>query len=1047
MRLTEICIDRPVLAWMLMAATVVFGGIATSRMGISQYPDADYPQLSVSLSWPGAAAQMMESDVLEPVETAMAQVEGVRNLYASAAEGSASLRLELDPARNVDAALQDVQSRLARAVRYLPSDVEPPTVSKSNKEDQPILYVGLSGNLSPQRLADLARLFVRDRLQTLEGVGEISLGGSVERNVRIWIDANRLNAHNLTVLEVMAALRREHIERPAGRLEAADTEVSVRVVGEAVTLAALRLLVVAQPDGTPVRLQDVAYVEDGFEDRRHLARVNGHAAQGLAIRKQRGANAVAVAKRVRQALGALQQELPDGAQVGVNFDSTVFIEESVHEIEFEIALAIVLTGLICWAFLGTLSSTLNVVLAIPMSLLGTTGVLYFLGYTLNTFTLLALGLAVGIVVDDAIMVMENIYRHHEAGAAPREAARLGTQEIAFAAFAATLAVVAIFAPVIFMRGIIGRYFLQFGVALTVAVGLSYLEAMTLAPARCAVLLQRASRQTARPMLQPTAQSMPQSMPQSTAQQVGHPAGRVHRTVNRGLHRLTAAYGRVLGTALRHPFKIVLGGLGLFALSLFALHRLPGEFSPAQDQSRLLVFLDTAVGTNLQNMDRLVRRAEGIVLAQPEIARDMTVVGSGEVNSAFMYLTLVPPQQRQVSQAQMATRLRHDLRQIAGLRVQVQDLSQPSFGAQSGFPVAFSLRGPDWSTLIAQSEQIKAQLQRSGLMVDVSDDHQVDMAQLRITPRRAEAARAGVSAQDIATTLEALIGGSRVGKFSHEGRRLDIRLRLLAQQRQRPEDLAQLFVRSATGTLVPLRSLVDTEEVPVMQSVSRINRERAISFRANLAPNTAQSVALAHVQALKDTLPPGYHVVLEGSSATFADSLQDLKFAGLLGIGVAYMILAAQFNSFLQPLSVLSILPLSLAGAFFALSACGQSLNIFSIIGLLLLLGIVKKNSILLVDYATVQRATGVAAGEAMLRAGQARLRPILMTSAATAMAVLPSAASLGPGSETRGPMGVAVLGGLVVSTLLSLLVVPACYLLIDRLQSRAARSPTAGSAA
>jgi multidrug efflux pump subunit AcrB len=471
----------------------------------------------------------------------------------------------------------------------------------------------------------------------------------------------------------------------------------------------------------------VAYVEDGFEDRRHLARVNGHAAQGLAIRKQRGANAVAVAKRVRETLVAVQQELPDGAQVGVNFDSTVFIEESVHEIEFEIALAIVLTGLICWAFLGTVSSTLNVVLAIPMSLLGTTGVLYFLGFTLNTFTLLGLGLAVGIVVDDAIMVMENIYRHKEAGATPREAARLGTQEIAFAAFAATLAVVAIFAPVIFMRGIIGRYFLQFGVTLTVAVGLSYLEAMTLAPARCAALLQGA------PKLSPKR------------------VGRVHSGVNRGLHRLTAAYVRVLGNALRHPLKIVLAGLALFGLSLVALHRLPGEFSPAQDQSRLLVFLDAAVGTNLKSMDQLVQRAERLVLAQPEVARDMTVVGSGDVNSAFMYLTLVPPPQRKVSQAQMATRLRSDLRQIAGLRIQVQDLSQPSFGAQSGFPVAFSLRGPDWSTLVAQSTLIKGQLERSGLMVDVSDDHQVDMAQLRITPRRAEAARAGVSAQASSAT--------------------------------------------------------------------------------------------------------------------------------------------------------------------------------------------------------------------------------------------------------------------------------------------------------
>ena len=489
MSITDVCIKKPVFAWMLMAATIVFGLVASQRIGISQYPDVDYPVIGINVTWEGASPEAVENDIIEPLEEAAMQVEGVKAITSRSGQGGGSISVELDLSRNVDQALQDVTSKVSQAQRRLPRDIDPPVISKSNPEDQPIMWLGVSGPFSQQFLADFTRYRVKEVLQTVPGVGEVTLGGSLERNVRIWVDAQKLDARGLTVADLIAALQREHVELPAGRIETEGREVNVRVMGEALDLETLRQLVVREGNGSPVYLSDVALVEDGFEDVRRMARVDGQPAQGLGIRKQRGANAVAVAQGVRAKLDELRKDAPEGMDLGVNFDSTRFIEESVHEIEFELLLACLLTALVCWAFLGSLSSTFNVILAIPMSLLGTVAVIYFLGFTLNTFTLMGLSLAVGIVVDDAIMVMENIFRHAEEGKPRAQAASEGTREITFAALAATLAVVAIFIPVIFMQGVIGKFFLQFGVTLCVAVLLSYVEAITLAPARCAQLLK------------------------------------------------------------------------------------------------------------------------------------------------------------------------------------------------------------------------------------------------------------------------------------------------------------------------------------------------------------------------------------------------------------------------------------------------------------------------------------------------------------------------------------------------------------------------------
>ena len=1024
MKITEACIEKPVFAWMLMAGTIVFGLVAVSRIGISQRPDVDFPVINVSVSWEGAAPEVVENDVLQPLEEAIIQVEGVKSLQATARQGGGNVSVELAIERNVDLALQDVTAKVQQAQRQLPRDIDPPVISKSNPEDHPILWLGISGPFPRQVLADFARYRVKERLQTIPGVGEITEGGAITRNLRIWVDAEALDARGLTVTEIIAALQREHVELPAGRIETAGREVNVRVLGEAMDLETLRRIVV-RPGVSPVYLSDVALVEDGFEDIRRLARINGQPGMGIGVRKQRGANAVAVAQAVRAEMERVRAELPDGMSLGINFDSTKFIEDSVHEIERELLIAVLLTALVCWLFLGSLSSTMNVVLAIPMSLLGTVAVIYFLGFTLNTFTLLALGLAVGIVVDDAIMVMENIYRHGESGEDRVTAAREGTKEITFAALSATLAVVAIFLPVVFMQGLVGKFFLQFGIALCVAVLLSYLEAMTLAPARCAQML---------------------SFDKSRASRLGH-------AVDRMFARLARGYGRLLPWALRRSGWVLAGAVGIFVAAVFVFRAMPKEMVPAQDQGLFTVRMTAAVGATLDEMDTYVRRADEFLRARPEVTRVFGATGGfgGGVNTAFLFVTMVDKSDRETSQAEMMQLVRRELNSYPGLRASIQDPSLSGFSAQRGYPIEMSVRGSDWEELVASARTMMGRMRDAGVAVDLDTDYQLGMPELQIVPDRARAADLGVSVSDLATTLNSLVGGVRVGKYSTGGRRYDVRLRLLAGQRSRPEDLARLRVRTASGALVPLSSLVRTEERPALQAITRRDRERAVTIFGNPAPGVPQATALASIREMAKDLPEGVRVVPTGASATLGESFNSLFFALWLGIVVAYMVLASQFNSFLHPTTVLTILPISVAGAAFALAATGHSLNIYSLIGLLLLMGIVKKNSILLVDFTNQLRGKGRSTLGALRRAGPIRLRPILMTSAATMMAAFPVALGLGAGSETRQPMAIAVLGGLIVSTALSLVVVPCFYYLADRMRGRlfgrrAAAAERAGAA-
>jgi hydrophobe/amphiphile efflux-1 (HAE1) family protein len=1017
---TDLCLRRPVFAWMLMFATVMFGLISlglvpgATGIGVSQFPDVNNPTVTVSVSWPGASPEDVETGLVNPIEDVLAQVTGIVEMTSSARHNSARVTATFDIDRDIDLAVQDVQAKVAQIQRRLPTGVEPPTVSKSNPDDTPILTIGVSGPFARQLLADVARYQVEDALTTIEGVGQVQMMGYLDRAVRVWIDADKLIATNTTVTDVTSALRAQHVTSSGGQLTNGQRAIDLRVLGEAADLSTLRDIVIKKVGNSIIRLGDVALVQDGFEDETNRARADGVPVQAMGVLKAPGSNAVKVAKAVRAKLTELQTQLPPGMRLDVLFDTTGFIQESVDEIGIELLLAVLLTAVVCWLFLGSLSSTLNVLFAIPMSLLGTIAVLYFLHWTLNTFTLLGLSLAVGLVVDDAVMVMENIYRHGEMGKDRRRAASEGTKEITFAALAATIAVIAIFLPVAFMHGVIGKYFLQFGVTLSVAVAISYIEAITLAPARCAQMLQ-----------------------------VGHAKGRVARIGDRVFDALSRAYARALRLALRLPLVVVVLGVATMAGAWLGFRQLKQEMVPSQDQSRLAVRLTTTPGADLAETDRLVKQAAAVLAQHPELVRVQTTVNVGSAN---LQLTLVDPGHRKLTQAQFSNRIRQELSRIPGLRVSVQDLSQQGFAGGRGKPVEISVRGPDWNALIALAARVQAQVAESGLAVDLDSDYDLGPPELAVAPDRPAAADVGVDVSDIATTLGALVGGTTIGQYSTAGRRMNIEMRLLAGQRTRPEDLERLRVRATNGSLVPLSSVTTTSEVAALQTINHANRQRAIRVTGNVGPGHSQSEVLAFVAGLQREAPPGYALILSGQSSQFGDAMTSLGFALIVGIVFAYMVLASQFNSLVHPLTVLTILPLSLAGAMFALLVAGKTLNVFSMIGLLLLMGIVKKNSIILVDYANeVRREAGVDAAEAMRRAGPVRLRPILMTAVATLMAAVPSALGLGPGAETRGPMADAIIGGLVLSTVLSLFVVPAFYVVADRVfrRSAAAAEPAA----
>jgi HAE1 family hydrophobic/amphiphilic exporter-1 len=1022
MTLSDLSIKNPVFAWMLMIGMILFGTIGFFSIGRSQLPDVDFPMLTVQTIWEGASPEVMETEVVDAIEDSLTSVKGIKKISSITRQGQAMITVEFELKTDIDVALQEVQSKISQAQMKLPKDMDPPIIMKFNPDDQPFMWISLSGDRPVRDMMMYVRDELKQHFTSIPGVGDVFLGGYVEPAMRVWLDPVKMREKEITVDDVLAAIRSEHNEMPAGNLSTDKREWNLRVMGEAQSVEELKNFIIAGRSGQPIykpfRIRDVAEVEDGLSDPRAVSRVDKKPAIGLGILKQRNANAVEVAQLVKKRVAELQTSLPKGMQLAVNFDGSIFTEQATHELNFNLILASILTSAICWLFLGTWSAALNIILAIPTSILGTFIVLYLLGYTQNTFTLLGLTLVVGIVVDDAIMVLENIVRHREKGEPQVKAALIGAREIYFAAMAASVAILAIFVPVLFVKGVIGKYFMQFGMTISAAVALSLLEALTLAPMRCSQFLQ-----------------------------VGHHSG-ISRWVDVGMGKLAVWYWKALDKCLQNRWKVVLSALAAFAVSLSLFGVVNKELMPPQDQNMELVQLETPVGSSLEFTDGVFKKAEDFFMSRPEVERYYTAVGGfdgGEINSGMSFITLKDPSKRPIPPGRTKPYTQQDLMDVFRTTLSsttgvskaiLLDLSTGGGGAEPGFPIDFTLQGRDWDQLADLSGKFEKRMRETGLMTDVNTNYKLGMPELQIRPDRLEAARRGVSVASIGNAVNATLGGVRAGKYSRGGHRYDIRVRFRPKDRTKAADVDKIWVRNNRGQVEPLSRVVKVDEKRTLLSITRMDRSRAIRLQANVAPGKSQAVALEAVDKIaKELLPEGVKLAYAGTAETFKEAFLGLILALVLGVVVAYMVLGAQFNSFVHPVLVLLALPFSVTGALLALWLGHQSLNMFSMIGLVLLMGIVKKNSILLVDFTNERRKQGLEVREALMEACPVRLRPILMTSAATIAAAVPPALALGPGAETRVPMALVIIGGVTVSTLLTLFVVPCAYSLMSWLES------------
>lgn len=997
------------------------GTLSFMRMGVSQLPDVDFPTVNVRVNWEGAAPEVIELDVVDPIESALVSVEGVEGISSSSRRGSANITVEFNLDKDIDVAVQEVQTKLSQVQRQLPEDIDPPSVSKTNPEDQPIMWLSFSSSeMSRKEIMAYVRDHVRDQFLSVSGVADIFLGGYIEPNLRIWADQKKLERFDMSVVDIINAVDTEHVELPSGIYTLKNQELSVRTLGEAKSVQDFSDIHLLRRGGgtnyVPIKISDLASVEDGLDDIKRISRVNGKSAVGLGIRKIRGSNAVEVGDAVKAKMQEIKDNLPHGSEIGINFDSTTFIKDSIHELNLTLVLSALLTALVCWLFLGSLSSTFNVVLSIPTAIIGAFIAMNFMGFTLNTFTLLALTLATGLVVDDNIMILENIVRHKGMGKKGKKAALEGTEEISFAALAASVAIIAIFMPVGFMDGVIGKFFYQFALTLTFTIAFSYIDAISLTPMRSSRFMS--DKELKGPKL-------------------------IEDTVQ----KLAKGYKRFLHFVLNWRFLTIFASIAFFVLSLLIAKILPKEFAPSQDQGNLMLRINTQEGSSLDFTDSKVKELEEILAKAPEVSRYYIAVGGfggNESNSAVAFLTLLPFDQRPVdsnlnkrpSHMEFAQKIRDQFKdKVKGARLSVRDLSQGGFGGRGrGYPVEFGLRGDNWDELAKYADLMAQEMEKTGLMTDVDRNFKGNVPELHIKPIRQKALNRGVSIRDIGQVIRATVSGVVVGKFSKDGRRYDIRLKLREDQAVDIASIKKLTVRNNRGELIPLAEVADIEMSEGLLASYREDRGRELSMYANLTPGASQAKALELCKEIaKKVLPPKYTYVESGASKTLRDSFNGLVVVMGVGLLISYMILAAQFNSFFQPFVIMIPLPFALSGALMGLWLFGQSINTFSLIGIVLLMGLVKKNSIILVDYTNqLRRENKLSIKEALIEACPIRLRPIIMTSVSTIVGALPTVILAGPGSETRIPLGITIAAGTLVSTFLTLFVVPALYSLISR---------------
>jgi HAE1 family hydrophobic/amphiphilic exporter-1 len=1029
--LAALCIRRPVFAAMLVLALVVVGAAAWFRLGVDRYPQVDVPTVVVRTTLPGAAPEEVETEVTQPIEEVANSVAGIDELRSVSGAGSSVVIVRFRLDRDIDAAAQDVRDRVATVIRRLPDDADTPTISKFDNDSSPVLTVALSADRPIRELTELADKVVKPRLERSSGVGEVRLVGGLERAIDVRIDADRLAAYQIPITAVRSALAAQNANVPGGNVTAGDRESVLRTMGRVVDPRDFDALVVATVNGVPVRIRDLGHAEDGTKEQRSVARLNGVPTVTLEVRRQSGENTVRVIEGVKAALAQVGPELPADVRLEVIRDQSRYIYAALHEINTHLVLGSLLASLVVLLFMRSWRSTVIAAVAIPASIVATFGMMRALDFTLNGVTMLALVLMVGIVIDDAIVVLENIFRFvEEKRLSPFEAAREATAEIGPAVMSTTLSLVVIFAPVSFMSSISGRFLFQFGLTAAVAVLVSLLVSFTLTPMMTARLLRAED---------------------AAAGAHGGPRSRAgfYALLDRG-------YGWLLERTMRRRWLVL--GLGLLvalaAVPLYGLVR--QEYIPSDvDEGEFELNATAPEGTSLAAMDEAMRRVEAAVRETPGVRLVLVQVGGGflgNVNSGNGYVRLAPrgerPAQRDVMQE-----VRRRVRQVGGLRVSARNV--PAFNIGTGnFEIDYVLRGPDLETLARQAERLRELSQRLGGIVDADTTLKLDKPELRVEIDRARAADLNVDTQEIATALRIMVGGDpEVTRFRDPAVNddYDVQLRLTEEDRQDPSTISRLYVPRRSGEgLVRLDNLVRIVPAQSASRIDRLDRQRMVALRAGVAPGYALGDRIAALRAATAELdlPQGYTTSVTGRARELERTFGELLWAFALSVVLMYIILAAQFESLVHPFTILLSIPLSVPFALLSLWATGNTLNLYSALGILVLFGVVKKNAILQIDHMNLLRARGLDRHRAILEGNRDRLRPILMTTLALVAGMLPLALGTGPGAEERRTIAVVVIGGQTLSLLLTLLVTPAAYSVLDDMTGLFRRKPrTRGPAA
>lgn len=1013
MKFSEVCIERPVLTTVMSLAIILVGSLGLSRLSNRELPDIDPPVVTVTTIFSGASAEVVETSVTKPIEDAVNGIDGVKHVTSSSREQVSSIRIEFTLARDIEAAANDVRDRVARIRGKLPDDVTDPVVAKQDRDASPIIWMALYGeNTSQIELTRLADERIVDRLSKLPGVASVINAGERRFSMRIWIDNRRLGARDISIGELVEALHREHVDIPAGRIESKDTEFTVRSLGELKTPEEWAALVIAVKNGEPVYLADVAEIEVGPESERKLVRFNGLPAIGLGIVKQSKANTLDAADAIHAEIAKLEEELPSNIHFEVAFDSSQYIRQSIADVVRTIFEAAVLVLLVIYIFLRSLRATIVPAVAIPVSIIGSLGFLYFAGFTINTLTLMGVTLAIGLVVDDAIVVLENITRWVEEGTPPMEAARQGMSEISFAVIASTVSAIAVFLPLVFLQDTTGKLFREFAVTVASAVGISGFVALTLSPMMCARVLR----------------------PQRDE-------GALKRALGRGFESLSSGYVRLLGPVVRSSavsiglvlFSVLWTGLGVWLYS----SELKEELMPTNDRNVIFVITQAPEGSTVEYMDRYQRMAEEKLEALKEVQRNFSIIalgfGSpGAVNRGIVISKLVPRAERDLSQSDFAKKIaKPAVDQVPGISSYIWEPS-PVRGMSSS-PVEIVIQGPDLFELARIADEVSRQAEEEGFD-ELRMNLDLNKPQLEVSIDRDRASDLGMSVRDISQAMQVLLGGLDVTTFKRDGETYNVMVQLRKDERENVRDLVEVFVRG-NGGLTPLASVVSTRETIAPRELPHFDRARAVTLSGQVPEGVSQGDALRRIyQIAEEKLPldGSYRVVYSGEAEKFFESGNALVFAYLLALLVVYLVLAAQFESFVYPAAIMVAVLLSFTGALLALKFFDMTLNIFSKIGIVMLVGLVTKNSILIVEFANQLRDRGLSLQDATMQAARTRFRPILMTSLATMVGIMPIALGYGAGGESRAPLGTAVVGGMFFSTILTYFVVPATYVTLER---------------